>query len=63
MYPAKPGVMAARELTADDVVFSFQRLVKSPKKVPDFLDHIDKVEATDRHTVVFSFNHYQSDWD
>ena len=63
MYPAKPGVMAARELTADDVVFSFQRLVKSPKKVPDFLDHIDKVEAIDAHTVVFSFNHYQSDWD
>jgi peptide/nickel transport system substrate-binding protein len=63
MFPAKPGVMAARELIAEDVVFSYQRLAKSPKRVADFLDHIDKVEATDRHTVVFSFNKYQSDWD
>jgi len=26
MFPAKPGVMESRELTADDVVFSFDRL-------------------------------------
>ena len=63
MFPAKPGVMASRELVADDVVFSYQRLAKSAKRVADFLDHIDKVEATDRHTAVFTFNKYQSDWD
>ena len=34
MFPAKPGVMAARELTAEDVVFSFNRLEKSPRKFP-----------------------------
>ncbi len=33
MFPAKPGVMVARELVADDVVFSFNRLEKSPKKI------------------------------
>ena len=37
MFPEKPGVMAARELTADDVVFSFNRLDKSPKKIADLL--------------------------
>ena len=62
-FPAKAGVMAARELVAEDVVFSYNRTVNSPKKLADFLDHIAKVEATERHTVVFTFNHYQSDWD
>ena len=37
MFPEKPGVMAARELTADDVVFSYNRLAKSPKKIADLL--------------------------
>jgi peptide/nickel transport system substrate-binding protein len=30
MFPEKSGVMAARELVADDVVFSFDRQNKSP---------------------------------
>ena len=34
MFPAKPGVMEARELTSDDVVGTFERLNKSPKKIP-----------------------------
>ena len=38
MFPAKPGVMAARELTADDVVFSYNRLDKSPKKIPTYFE-------------------------
>ena len=37
MFPEKPGVMASRELTADDVVFSFNRLVNSPKKIDGLL--------------------------
>ena len=35
MFPEKPGVMAARELVADDVVQSFYRLDKSPKRNSD----------------------------
>src|SRR6185312_17151318 len=31
MFPEKPGVMASRELTAEDVVFSYHRLAGSPK--------------------------------
>ena len=63
MFPAKPGVMAARELVADDVVFSYYRLDKSPKKIPTYFDHIDKVEATDNHTVLFTFKAYNAEWD
>ena len=32
MFPAKAGVMEARELTAEDVVYSYERLTKSPKQ-------------------------------
>ena len=53
MFPDKPGVMKARELTAEDVVFSYERLDKSPKKIPTYFDHVAKVEARDPHTVVF----------
>ena len=63
MFPEKPGVMASRELVADDVVQSFYRLDKSPKKIPTYFDHIQKVEATDPHTVVFTFNNYNAEWD
>ena len=37
MFPAKAGVMESRELVADDVVYSYDRLNKSPKKIPDLL--------------------------
>jgi peptide/nickel transport system substrate-binding protein len=63
MFPAKPGVMASRELLADDVVFSFDRLNKSPKKIPRYFDHIDRVEATGKHTVTFFLKDYNAEWD
>ena len=63
MFPDKPGVMAARELTADDVVFSYTRLDKSPKKISGYFDHLEKVEATDKHTVLFHFKEYNAEWD
>ena len=63
MFPDKPGVMKARELVADDVVYSFYRLDKSPKKIPTYYDHVDKVEATDKHTVLFTFKNYNAEWD
>ena len=63
MFPDKPGVMAARELVADDVVFAYNRLEKSPKKISGYFDHLEKVEATDKHTVVFTFKNYNAEWD
>jgi peptide/nickel transport system substrate-binding protein len=63
MFPAKEGVMAARELVADDVVHTYERLGKSPKAQKGYFDHVEKVEATDKHTVVFTYNKYHAEWD
>ncbi|MGH6752974.1 MAG: ABC transporter substrate-binding protein, partial [Bradyrhizobium sp.] len=63
MFPEKPGVMQSRELTAEDVVFSYYRLAKSAKAQTGYFSYVDKVEATDRHTVVFNFNSYHAEWD
>ena len=63
MFPAKAGVMAARELVADDVVYSYDRMNKSPKKIPTYFDHIAKVEATGKHTVLMTFNTFNAEWD
>ena len=63
MFPAKPGVMDSREMTADDVVFSYDRINKSPKKIPGYFDHLDKVEATGKHSVTFFLKNYNSEWD
>ena len=63
MFPDKPGVMKSRELVADDVVFSYNRLDKSPKKIPTYFDHVEKVEVTGKHSLRFTFKHYFSEWD
>lgn len=62
-FPAKKGVMAEREFVADDVVFSFNRMNTSAKRTQGYYDHVDKVEAKDKHTVVFTFNKFIADWD
>jgi peptide/nickel transport system substrate-binding protein len=63
MFPEKPGVMAAREFVADDVIFSFNRLANSPKKIATYFDHVDKVYAPDKNSVVFTFKEYNAEWD
>ena len=63
MFPEKPGVMKKRELTAEDIVFTYNRLNTSPKKLLAYFDHVDRVEATDSHTVVFYMKHYFAEWD
>jgi peptide/nickel transport system substrate-binding protein len=63
MFPEKPGVMKARELTAEDVVSSYERLDKSPKKLLAYFDHISTVRASDARTVVFHFKDYFAEWD
>ena len=63
MIPEKAGVLKSRELTAEDVVFTYDRINKSPKKLPEFFDHVAKVEARDSHTVVFKFKEYFALWD
>ena len=63
MFPDKPGVMKSRELVAEDVVYSYNRLDKSPKKIPTYFDHIEKVETTGKHSLRFTFKNYFSEWD
>ena len=63
MYPDKPGVMKSREFVADDVVFSFNRMRSSPKNIATYYDFLDRVEAKDRHTVVFHFKEFNAEWD
>jgi len=63
MFPAKKGIMAARELTAEDVVYSFNRYNQSQKRIDSEYDHIDKVEATGKHTVRFTFKRFNAEWD
>ncbi|TVS14466.1 MAG: ABC transporter substrate-binding protein [Gammaproteobacteria bacterium] len=62
MFHDKPGVMAARELDAEDVVFTFELMRDSPRKIPTYFDHIASVEARDSHTVVFRFSEYNAEW-
>jgi len=63
LFPAKPGVMPERELVAEDVVFSFNRLRSSPKTVPTYFDFVDRVEARDKYTVVYHLKEYSAEWD
>jgi len=62
-FPEKPGVMAARDLVADDVVYAYNRLLQSPKKTAGYYDYLEKVEATGPKTVVFTFKKFNSEWD
>ncbi|MCT9074122.1 ABC transporter substrate-binding protein [Cupriavidus gilardii] len=62
-FPAKPGVMDERELVAEDVVFSYSRQEASAKKIPTYFDHLSKVEARDKHTVLFRFKEFNAEWD
>jgi peptide/nickel transport system substrate-binding protein len=63
MFPEKAGVMKAREFTADDVVYAFTRLRSSPKYIGTYYDFVDKVEASDKYTVVYTFKEYNAEWD
>ena len=63
MFPEKPGVMKSRELTSEDVLFSYHHRDKSPRKVAEYFDHIERVEAPDRYTVIFYFKEFNAEWD
>ena len=62
IFPAKPGIMEAREFVADDVIYSYDLVNDSPKRIPTYFDHIERLEARDEHTVVFHLNQYNAEW-
>ncbi len=63
IIPERPGIVERRELDAHDVVFSFDNLVTSPKKIHEYLDHISNIEVIDSHTLRFHFNKFNAEWD
>ncbi len=62
LWQDKPGVMKARELVADDVIYSINRLKNSPKAIPLYLDWVGKMEAPDKYTVVIQMAEWCMDW-
>lgn len=63
MWPAKEGVMASREFTADDVVYAHNRLMKSAKADASYMEFVKGIEATDKHTVTYFLSKYHAEWD
>ena len=62
MWPDKPGVMKAREMTSADVVFSLKRLIDYKKKLGTRYLWMESVSAPDNYTVVLKLNEYSADW-
>jgi peptide/nickel transport system substrate-binding protein len=61
MWQEKP-FMKARELTAEDVVYSINRIKKSPKAIPLYMDFVGKMETPDKHTVIVNMTEWCADW-
>ena len=61
-WQENPGIMAARELTADDIEFSHNRTMSSPKAIPLYYDWIDSLEAVDKYTVDVHYNEFCGNW-
>ena len=62
MFPDKPGVMEARELTAHDIEYSWDRFFEVGRYGGPRYDFIDEVTATDDYMVVFDLNAWNPDW-
>src|SRR4029079_4996592 len=54
--------MKAREFVADDVVYTFNRLNASPKKIPQYFEFVTSVAAPDKSTVVCNMKEYNAEW-
>jgi peptide/nickel transport system substrate-binding protein len=62
MWQEKPGVMKARELVADDVVYTISRLKNSRKAIPLYMDFVGKMETPDKYTVIVNMTEWCADW-
>ena len=62
MWQDKPGVMAAREFTADDVLFTFNRTMASEKAFTDHYDWVESVSAPDKYTFVIKMKTFWANW-
>jgi peptide/nickel transport system substrate-binding protein len=62
LWQDRPGVMKSRELTADDLVYSLNRLKTARRAIPEFMDYIGKVETPDKYTVIINMTEWVIDW-
>lgn len=64
MWQEKPGVMKARELTAEDVAFAFNRtFFHGPVKATGGrYDDIKSITAVDRYTLKIEWKKFYADW-
>lgn len=58
----KPGIMNAREFTAEDVIYNINRLRTSPKAIPFMMDFIGKMEILNKYTLVINLTEWRADW-
>ena len=64
MFPEKAGRHEEpRARPSEDVAYSFNRLISSPKQQKGYFNHVEKVETPDKHTVVFYMKHFHAEWD
>jgi peptide/nickel transport system substrate-binding protein len=61
-WQSNPNVMASRELTADDVVFSLMIYKNNPKYGADRTDFIKSWTALDKYTVELKMNYFNAEW-
>ena len=61
-----PGVMEAREYTADDAVFNLKRLYEAARypewKLSGLVESLDSIYAKDKYTVVIETNFFHPEW-
>ena len=60
-WPDKPGVMASREVTAEDIAFAKNRLFQSPK-CPGYYDNVEGATALDKYTLEIKLKIYDANW-
>ncbi len=57
MWPDKPGIMASREVTAEDIVWNFEKVLATPSHPFAFgfegCRELTSITATDRYTIEF----------
>lgn len=61
MWQEKP-FMKARELVADDVIYSINRVKNSRKAVPKYMDFFGEMETPDKYTVIVNMTEWTADW-
>ncbi|MFP4452332.1 MAG: ABC transporter substrate-binding protein [Desulfobacterales bacterium] len=61
-WQEKPEVMESRELVAEDVAHSLNRVLESPKAISGYTYYVDRWEALDKYTVAMYMKEWNWNW-